>query len=510
MAGQTPEVFSAASTGDLDALARDLDADWALAGRMLRWLASRDAHHPAVALPDTLTPGRGSAWALWLRARVAFLTLDLETLARCGARLEAMDDPHARLFARLVRGQRRCMAGDPSSVFAMAATLQDEARALSEPTLVVESVLLSALAAASAEDHEEALKRARLAARMAQSERLWLTHFTTSVLLARARRMTGQPHLAGMIARGCLEVAPALFGGWLRWELLHAGVEPPPPRVDNNAGNHAERAASLAAAWLCRGERDVLDPLDASVEGSALHAQDRRVVVAATSSEGALETLEGDARRWFEGETTELPPALSGLIAPTWRDPSAPQAPLALGRPGAGAGRRVLGIHGAPGHALLAPVGAKAARPEAVAAALTLSGARGVDRPTLFASAYGFAFRPELHEPSFKVVRHQAKKLLEGHAEITRDGEQVYLEVKRPYAVVDPRVREPLSHIVLRALASGADSAKSVARRLGVPLRTVQMQLKHMVDDGACVARKEGRHVIYAVEDTTYCELTQA
>jgi hypothetical protein len=149
----------------------------------------------------------------------------------------------------------------------------------------------------------------------------------------------------------------------------------------------------------------------------------------------------------------------------------------------------------------IAPLGARPARPEALAAALTLA-RDGLDRGELFARVYGFPFRKDLHEPSFKVARHQARKLLEGFADIASEGSLVRLRPLRPYAIVDPRCQPPLQDIVLRA------SAKELAERLEVPLRTVQLALHEMVEDGVCVASKDGRNVEYAVEDTTFCEVT--
>jgi DNA-binding transcriptional ArsR family regulator len=93
---------------------------------------------------------------------------------------------------------------------------------------------------------------------------------------------------------------------------------------------------------------------------------------------------------------------------------------------------------------------------------------------------------------------------------ITEDG-RARLRFLRPYATPDPRCRKPLSDVLLRHLAEpGGKSARDLAKRLDVPLRTVQQALKDLTADGACVAAKEGRRVAYAIEDTTFCELTVA
>ena len=81
--------------------------------------------------------------------------------------------------------------------------------------------------------------------------------------------------------------------------------------------------------------------------------------------------------------------------------------------------------------------------------------------------------------------------------------------MRAPYAVVDPRCQQPFHDVVLRYLAgAGSASAKELASRLDVPLRTVQMALREMTEEGICLAAKEGRRVFYTVEDTTFCSLT--
>ena len=62
---------------------------------------------------------------------------------------------------------------------------------------------------------------------------------------------------------------------------------------------------------------------------------------------------------------------------------------------------------------------------------------------------------------------------------------------------------------MLRHLARGASaSAKELAQRLGIPLRTVQLALQEMTEDGICSMSKDGRKVAYVIEDTTFCEVT--
>jgi hypothetical protein len=309
----------------------------------------------------------------------------------------------------------------------------------------------------------------------------------------------GRPHLAGLIAKACLAGTSPVFGGWLRWELLFAGVVPPAPR----SASIAERAATLASLYLVE-RAEVDDELRSLASASAFHRADFEAVWAATRLDGGLSTAEP----WISGETAVTPAVLSGLVPPAWAGVSLDAAPVAIAGPSLPS-RRMLGFAVPAELTRIAPLGARPARPEALAAALTLAAPGGVDRAELFARVYGFAFRKEIHEPSFKVVRHQARKLLDGFAEIASEGSIVRLRPLRPYAIADPRCQPPLQEIVLRAIASsGRASAKELAERLDVPLRTVQLALHEMVEDGVCVASKEGRSVEYAVEDTTFCEVT--
>jgi predicted ArsR family transcriptional regulator len=63
--------------------------------------------------------------------------------------------------------------------------------------------------------------------------------------------------------------------------------------------------------------------------------------------------------------------------------------------------------------------------------------------------------------------------------------------------------------VLLRHLATpGGATARELAERLDVPLRSVQQALKELTADGACVSAREGRKVAYTIEDTTFCELT--
>jgi predicted transcriptional regulator len=88
-----------------------------------------------------------------------------------------------------------------------------------------------------------------------------------------------------------------------------------------------------------------------------------------------------------------------------------------------------------------------------------------------------------------------------------REDERLRLEVTTPFALVDPRVASRADNAVLRAIAGDrAISAKEIAERTGLPLRTVQAELGRLVDEGVCRREKDGRNTEYLVEDTVVRE----
>ena len=77
--------------------------------------------------------------------------------------------------------------------------------------------------------------------------------------------------------------------------------------------------------------------------------------------------------------------------------------------------------------------------------------------------------------------------------------------------VPDMRCILPTADRVLRALALlGSTSASVAAEQLQMPLRTVQAVLQQLVSEGACTTERDGRHVVYKIEDTTFTQVTAA
>lgn len=57
-------------------------------------------------------------------------------------------------------------------------------------------------------------------------------------------------------------------------------------------------------------------------------------------------------------------------------------------------------------------------------------------------------------------------------------------------------------------LGTGPVSTEDAARALAVPARTARAALRRLVTEGACRERRDGRHVLYEIEDTIFTEPT--
>lgn len=488
---QVPKAFLEGVRGDLRGLpALEEDAAWGATARALRAFME-ELPPPSVDQITATDDAEARAWGHALLLLRRALELDRVGMAVV---VDALGDTPRDAATRLsAEALDALLDDDPARLTSSAESLGALARAESLGAELVLATLLGGLAHMLGGDDLEALARTRRAARMAQAEHLWLPRFLVSVFLARLRRRTGHPHLAGLIATSCREVAPRAMAGWLRWEQVLAGVEVEPDDFDD--------PMSQAAA-------DLLARLRGDVRGAppampALFAVDRAAALGPLGV--ATDPVPPAVEAWMRGEVADAPAAIRGLGQPAWQ--RADDEPVVLARPGEMPVRRYAYAPGLP--AALPPVGARPGRPEALAAQLTLAGEAGATRPALFEAVYGFAYRRRLHEASFKVVRHQTKKLLAPVADIHTEGERVWLTVRAPYCVPDPRCRRPLHERLLRLLGARAGaSAKELASGLDVPLRTVQLALRELHDDGVCVVEKDGRRVSYNVEDTTFCQIT--
>jgi hypothetical protein len=173
--------------------------------------------------------------------------------------------------------------------------------------------------------------------------------------------------------------------------------------------------------------------------------------------------------------------------------------------------RRLVGL----GHALAAPdrrIDPQRGRPgrvETVIAALALA-SDGLESADLFRTVYGFDYSPGVHRDLFKQLVYRARGELEPIGVIRKDGETFHLDLTGRLLVPDPRCEQPLEDLVLRFLArQGNGSAKATASTLKISLRKAQEALAQLAEEGAIAVDKDGRHVSYRVEDTTFSEPTR-
>ena len=148
-------------------------------------------------------------------------------------------------------------------------------------------------------------------------------------------------------------------------------------------------------------------------------------------------------------------------------------------------------------------------RVETLLAILALAGPAGLDEPSCFARAYGFAYVPELHRGVLDVLVHRARMAVDGVAVVSRTSGRLTLVTTRPLLIPDPMTSRSTTDRVLRLLAErGRASARDAAVALGLSLRAVQGALNELAGNHACVIERDGRRVAYVIEDSVFSEPT--
>ncbi len=178
------------------------------------------------------------------------------------------------------------------------------------------------------------------------------------------------------------------------------------------------------------------------------------------------------------------------------------------------AGRRIL-VDGlglfVPGRVIACEEGTRRAhgRTDAGLAALVLAGPGPTPEAEFFRRVYGFAYSPRTHRGVLDVLLHRMRKRIEPSGSIARTDGHLALALRTPIAVADPRCAPPAAARILSALArQPVATAEGVAARLGITLRAAQLALQQLVSDGACVARRTGRHLEFQLHDSTFREPT--
>jgi DNA-binding transcriptional ArsR family regulator len=422
--------------------------------------------------------------------RAAFAAFDREGLESWAATHASLVDDLGcgRLWRRLVRGETDGLADEARRVETGAAKAGDA------PT-VVEAASLGALGSLAAGDVEGAVALARRASRMARTEALPQSEYLAHLVLARLRRVTGRPHLAARILGALARIASPGWQGWIAWEALLAGAE-----VEAPAGSAARSLQALFAARDRASAEEALAKLRPAIRGFADFEGEIDDVVAAIDPDADLSRASARVRDFLTGAAAHAPGPLAG---PAFRSAD---SVLVLARPGRPA-RRVLS--GGIDTGALPFVGSpdRAGRTEAAVAVLAFARSPLSDAD-FFRAVYGFVYSEPLHRGNLDVLVHRVRAAIDESAALEREAGLV-LSVRRPFVVADPRAERSVDERILRALAlRKGTKARDVAGRLGIPLRTVQLALSRLVDDGACEAVKEGRAVEYRVEDTTFTEPT--
>jgi hypothetical protein len=432
------------------------------------------------------------------------------------------EDSPAYAWQSLARGEAEAMEPRMAELFAIASASRD-------PRLVVEVTALRALVLASLAKTGDALTFARRASLMARTEAEPDAELLANIVLARMRRHVGKPHLAVRILDALARLVPHAPRAWLEWERLLAGGTSPVDALeadDDAAGTHASTAAmapmpTTAPARIGRRlllaaragdraafERAAAEVLDATAAWSDVQHEARALIALLDPDRPVPDSL----REFRHGADEALRYGLFGArVAPGEQEPGINI--FAVARPREN-GRRVL-IDGlglfVPGRLIACEEGARRAhgRTDAGLAMLVLAGPEPTPEAEFFRRVYGFAYSPRTHRGVLDVLLHRMRKRIESSGTITRTDGHLALSLRVAVAVADPRCAPPAAARILSALArQPLATADGVAARLGITLRAAQLALQQLVHDGACVARRTGRHLEFQLCDSTFREPT--
>lgn len=523
---------------------------WDFTLRAIRW--SFDPSHDEAPDPDKagrLAQGGKTAAEILSRAcvvmeRIAFHTFNRPLLGEWTALHAtlladgAAEESAASISLAAARLWDRLLAGDTEGLDKAAEQLSNQAQRQKAPAEAIESTVIRALLALSAGALSEATELARLASRSAQSESLPQHEYLANIVLARVRRYSERPHLALHILAALDRVTPRTWSGWIGWETLLAGGSVSPPAHDG-AGTLAVTPSMVTARCLSNlleaaraGNREAFVEVAAKVEQAASAwphlAREATALLAVLDPE--RRTVPDSIASWQRGQTATIPYGLHGVGIPQDSDLQAETATAyVLARPSE-RGRRFLSLGLALVHdarVLTRDSPSSGARTETGLAALALAGEAGDSRDGFFRSVYGFPFVSHRHQAVLDMLCHRMRTLLGASGEIHRrggdsgaapepevspastpDGPSLSLSLRVPIVVPDMRCALPSADRVLRALATmGASSATAAADSLRMPLRTVQAVLQQLVAERACTLERDGRHVSYRIDDTTFTEV---
>ncbi|MGE0788456.1 MAG: hypothetical protein AB7S26_22465 [Sandaracinaceae bacterium] len=483
-AAEAWRAYEAAIRGDLAPIASSDDASSAAWRTLYDAVRSSLGAAPPPSPPRTRTDLGVLAKAASLCHRAAFVAFD-PWRAREWAQIASDASSTSPASWELIRLRELIAKGHPDAV-AHAQRVGTRAAERNDAEAVCESSALRALAHLHRDEIDDGLRIARRASRMSRAEGILELEYLANLVLARARRMSGQGHLASRILRALELICPPRWRGWIAWERAMAGEGL--GQVDD--GEVASRAARALGAWLT-GASPTVPGLDFAPALSDL------ACVRAALGDGPITDA---VAAWANGETARLPPALRGFDdgALVLRGPVEP-------------GRRILraGEHRVPAAARTssAAVDQDAGRAHGVLAVLALARAP-IAPEDLFQRVWGGRYVSSKHDGMFRVAIHRARRELGDRGAIERRDAGLTLTSSAPILVPDPRCEPSMEGRVLAALGAcgGRADAKELSQALGVGLRHMQRTLSTLVDEGACVREVSGRRTLYVLDDTTFSE----
>ncbi len=386
-------------------------------------------------------------------------------------------------------------------------------------TLVVQAMALRALCLLEAGDFAGATRCARRGSRMARTEEQEMV--LANLVLARCRRWVGRGALAARILAALPAPTTATLAPWWRWERFLTGLEPEAPHLHghDDLAHFARRLLTctsiaefdVCAQALCAPSGHV-GPIEQEAQ-LLLAALDVRIdpeVFAASTTPAVPQDSAEALVRWANGHAAALPAPLQSLARPLHDDDGFVVVVAAPDRKP----RRVLAHGMVLVRALgLAPSERRAHRQDRLdtaAAALALAGPQGLEEATFFASVYGFSFVPALHDGTFRALIHRLRSHLGADASVHRSLGRIHMQLHRAVVLPDPRSAPNAGDDILSLLARTRTpvTAAEAAARLNLSVRTVQAVLRELLADGVCQQQREGRHVRYVVEDSTFTEPT--
>lgn len=374
---------------------------------------------------------------------------------------------------------------------------------------------------------------ARRASRMAQTENLREYAFLANTILARVRRLTGNPHLATRILTTLADAAPQTWHPWLAWELMLSGSAEAARSRLTSLPDDTERAPATKAARALLAVLDAVRAGDrATFDASVTALTDATKDLPHLAREAALTLAAVDPSRdvtvrkasqfvaWLAGETADMPAVISGLAARADAERDAGDAVAYVLMTPTISPRRVLRVAlplvlaekdsaGQPSIKFIRSPDRAQERREVATAILAFGLAKGFRDEDFFEKVYGATYDKGQHRGTLDTLLHRVREALEGVAEVVRDAGRIHLVPKAAFIIPDPRCAEPLSDRILRVIAElDRASAKDVAERLDVPLRTIQASLRDLAEEGAFEVSTEGRKNHYRIVDTTFSDPT--